>query len=315
MKKNQIAVLAPATKRAVDAHVSEARRLVCATTKASQGSRSPVTEFARLRSCGPQLVAELASDATLAAIVHPALAQLYDGFLLARNLRITRLDAVSDQFALEFAHLQSLGLSKNQVRWMILKGYLAELGTPGNSARRPANSLAPPAHFNGESRARLEPSDGPSPRLTFSPDSLFALAPAGVGLLQTILGLLETHSSSPLPEDVWTSGSSAEPSEGTLAQRCCIIPKWRADLRELHYNGSLVKRFKFIARNQELVLIAFEEEHWPPRVDDPLPPRDEIDPKLRLRDTIAKLNRRQQTGIIRFSGDGTGRGIRWQATN
>jgi hypothetical protein len=76
----------------------------------------------------------------------------------------------------------------------------------------------------------------------------------------------------------------------------------------------LVKRFKYVARNQELVLDAFEEEDWPFRIDDPPPPRQEIDCKLRLRDTIAKLNRHRQSTVIRFSGDGTGRGIRWQVT-
>ena len=57
--------------------------------------------------------------------------------------------------------------------------------------------------------------------------------------------------------------------------------------------------------------MAFEEEEWPPRVDDPLPPQRDLEPKRRLHDTLRSLNRHQQNTLIRFKGDGTGEGIRW----
>jgi hypothetical protein len=34
----------------------------------------------------------------------------------------------------------------------------------------------------------------------------------------------------------------------------------------------VVKEFKLPAPNQETILTAFQEEGWPPRIDDPLPP-------------------------------------------
>lgn len=49
-----------------------------------------------------------------------------------------------------------------------------------------------------------------------------------------------------------------------------------------------------------------------PRIDDPLPPVFDIEPKRRLHDTIKSLNRHQKNRLIRFKGDGTGQGIRWE---
>ena len=76
-------------------------------------------------------------------------------------------------------------------------------------------------------------------------------------------------------------------------------------------NGSIVKRFKWQAVNQELVLGAFQEDGWPAVIDDPLPPKPEQDSKRRLHDTIKALNRNQLHKAIRFHGNGTGEGIRW----
>lgn len=93
-----------------------------------------------------------------------------------------------------------------------------------------------------------------------------------------------------------------------------IKPHYNADLRELWYAGHLIKRYRTPAKNQELILLAFEEESWPQRIDDPLPPTEGIDPKLRLRDTITALNRHQDQSRLRFHGDGAGFGIKWQLT-
>ncbi|MCA9075835.1 MAG: hypothetical protein KDA93_12430 [Planctomycetaceae bacterium] len=64
--------------------------------------------------------------------------------------------------------------------------------------------------------------------------------------------------------------------------------------------------------NQEVVLCAFEEDGWPERVDDPLPPQPDQDSKRRLADTIKCLNRKQVNKLIHFRGDGTGQGIVWE---
>ncbi len=66
------------------------------------------------------------------------------------------------------------------------------------------------------------------------------------------------------------------------------------------------------AGNQETVLAAFEEEGWPRRIDDPLPPRGALVPKYRLHFTIQCLNQGQLSQLIRFFGDGTGEGVCWE---
>ena len=82
--------------------------------------------------------------------------------------------------------------------------------------------------------------------------------------------------------------------------------------RELCYRGELVKAFRVPARNQELILEAFEEEGWPEFIHDPLPPEGDQDPHRRLQATIKSLNRRQAKTLIRFRGNGSER-VFWQA--
>jgi hypothetical protein len=66
------------------------------------------------------------------------------------------------------------------------------------------------------------------------------------------------------------------------------------------------------AENQERILAAFEEEGWPVHIHDPLPPHSDQDSKRRLHNTINSLNRHQKQPLIRFSGNGSGQGIRWE---
>jgi hypothetical protein len=87
---------------------------------------------------------------------------------------------------------------------------------------------------------------------------------------------------------------------------------WDADRQELYLGSTLVKRFKVPAVNQVRILSAFEEEGWPPRVDDPLPTTPGVEPKRRLHHTINSLNGSQLRPLIHFMGDGTGTGIRWE---
>jgi hypothetical protein len=89
-------------------------------------------------------------------------------------------------------------------------------------------------------------------------------------------------------------------------------PEWDQVRQELRVSGMLVKQFKVPAANQEAILATFHEEDWPPRIDDPLVPRGDQDPKRRLHDTINSLNRNQKRPILHFFGDGTGQGVRWE---
>jgi len=105
----------------------------------------------------------------------------------------------------------------------------------------------------------------------------------------------------------------ARPAEEPVSPAPAVIPRYFPDLKELWFQGTLVKRFKVPAHNQELILSAFEEEGWPPHLDDPLPPLDGIEPKRRLHDAVGKLNRNQHQRMLHFRGAGDGRGLRWEA--
>jgi hypothetical protein len=73
-----------------------------------------------------------------------------------------------------------------------------------------------------------------------------------------------------------------------------------------------VKQFKTRAQNQELILLAFEEEHWPSHLADPLPGKNGMDAKRRLNETIRSLNSNHRKPVLRFRGDGAGKGIVWE---
>jgi hypothetical protein len=89
-------------------------------------------------------------------------------------------------------------------------------------------------------------------------------------------------------------------------------PHWDRDRHELRFGSVVVKQFKLPSPNQEMILMALEEEGWPPRIDDPLPASKEVHAKQRLHDTIKSLNRKQKSRLLRFMGDGTGQGVRWE---
>jgi hypothetical protein len=89
-------------------------------------------------------------------------------------------------------------------------------------------------------------------------------------------------------------------------------PQWDAAYRELRLGKCVVKEYRVPSVNQEAILSAFQEEGWPHRIDDPLPPQENIEPKCRLHDAIKRLNRSQKDRLIRFRGDGTGEGVCWE---
>ena len=115
------------------------------------------------------------------------------------------------------------------------------------------------------------------------------------------------------------AGMSVDQAHGAMEVVARLIdiaelkPRWDAESRELWVGPYLVKRIKhYKISNQELVLVTFQELDWMRRVDDPLPPSD-IPQKRRLAETITALNSNHITReAIRFRGDGTGKGIKWE---
>lgn len=207
-------------------------------------------------------------------------------------------------FALEAERLRSGGLVYNDLRWLVCKGYLehaSEILSGSGEERR--------FHKGGA--------------LTFTKTSCFVLTEAGAEFVQQ----LRHPSSAPTPPSSATILQARIPLNGSaswlshpaawprvVAAERVARPWWDRDRQELRLGEFVVKQFKVPAPNQEMVIAVFQEEGWPPRIDDPLPPRSDLDPKRRLHDTINSLNRNQKTPLIRFLGDGSGQGVRWEPT-
>ena len=193
-------------------------------------------------------------------------------------------------FALEIAELRSAGLTTSDLRWLVHKRYVEH----GREVTEP-----------GDERRAFRRVRG----MTFTRRSCFVLTPRGATLFRQLRQRLrETASVSRTSVDSPRRVEApAAIDPGHLA-----MPVWDRDRQELRIGGMVVKQFKVPAPNQEMILAAFEEEGWPPRIDDPLPPQPHQDPKRRLHDTINSLNRNHRAETIRFTGDGSGQGVRWE---
>lgn len=177
-------------------------------------------------------------------------------------------------FAVELPRLLELGINHDELRWLIGKGYCdhAYEKDQQNNSKRSFESLG---------------------GFSITDRSCFVLTDRGLSVSCVIVALCDEVGEVHTIDD--------EPR-----------PTWDDQRHELRVGSVVIKQFKWRASNQETILTAFEEEEWPPRIDDPLPQDPEIDPKRRLNDAIKSLNRRQKTPILRFHGDGSGQGIYWE---
>ena len=214
------------------------------------------------------------------------LSQMLEAFELAE-------DAGCDpwEFALEIPDLRRLGISSSQLRWLLRKDFIEH---------------AIEDSLIGDEQRSFKPTSS----LSFTDSSCFVLTGPGEQLARSLgpeYGLVSSAES--------TSRYSAyrEPRmpHAQVEEPEVEVPVWDPDVRELRFRSAVVKRYRVPSPNQQMVLTAFEEEQWTCRVDDPLLPHPEIDPKRRLHDTIKSLNRHQISPVLRFYGDGTGEGVRW----
>ncbi len=188
------------------------------------------------------------------------------------------------EYAIEADVLLAAGLTPNDIRWFLHKGWVEhrQETTKSDTARR--------------SFCRCRGG-------TLGYRSCFVLTDAGLALNSRI-----THGAYALAVGADPRILRQRPDRGSS-----VHPHWDVKLRELSLDGQLIKCLKTSAPCQQIILAAFEEEGWPPHIDDPLPkgPGKRQDSKRRLKDTIKRLNRSHLIDSIRFSGDGTGEGVRW----
>jgi len=206
---------------------------------------------------------------------------------LARALQFSAdCDRSKWDFAVELADLDSLQVSHDELRWMIGKGLVEH-------AREVSEG-------NGIGRTFDRPGG-----FTFSPQSCFVVTSTGLQLANELASEFGSE---------FLYLPLAENEEQNVAG-VVLQPVWDDQRHELRLGDVVVKKFKWRAANQEAILAAFQEDGWPARIDDPLSPVPESDPKRRLGDTIKCLNRKQQSSLLRFSGDGTGEGVLWDVVD
>jgi hypothetical protein len=203
------------------------------------------------------------------------------------------LDRDAWEFAVEIDCLHKAGLTNSDIRWLVgkqLAEHAHEMTTVEDASRRFRRIVS----------------------LKLTSSSCFVLTAAGVSFAQTVCRSTAISAAT-------ASVSASEQSlpvesrpDRSPPNHVPNVPKWDPDRRELRLGHQVVKQFRAPAMNQQTILAAFEEENWPPRIDDPLPPDPELEPKRRLHATINSLNGRQKNALIRFVGDGTGEGIRWE---
>ncbi len=226
--------------------------------------------------------------------IYESLCRLYH----ARELALDCGQTVWD-FAIEIGDLQQTGISSEQLRWLVAKQLI------GHATEEPANGQ-PGRRFNSFGGFRL------------SSASCFSLTETGARMVAGALPDLVppgSVSSGNLQSTPQVSPAPAQPGGNGNGHQNIACPVWDGMRRELRLGDVVVKKFKCRAANQEAILAAFEEDHWPARIDDPLPQVTDLNPKRRLADTIKCLNRKQHHSLVRFGGDGTGEGILWRAVD
>ena len=178
------------------------------------------------------------------------------------------------EFAVELANLLEAGCTRTALRWLVAQGYVEHAieTTRASAKKRSFRRVA---------------------NLSMAAKTCFVLTAKGVTLARH-----PHHRTKGVVLAAKTVAST--------------LPRWDAGVRELRVGSVLVKQFRRPAPCQELILAAFEEEGWPRHLDDPLPPQAGLVAKRRLLEAIDRLNRRQKRRLLRFHGDGTGRGVCWE---
>ncbi len=206
-----------------------------------------------------------------------------DGIRAALALLKRALDCASDahapswDFALEIGQLYAAGLTITDLRWMVVKKFVEhaeETSAPGDEHR----------------------SFTPSRGLNFLPTTCVLLTREGARFAQC--------------ENVATSQEILG-ANGKSHPQASAKPHWDAARRELFLGDRLIKQFHGPAKNQELILSAFQKEDWPSSIRDPLADELDVDPKIRLNDVVYRLNRKQIVSLLRFHVNGRGRNVRW----
>jgi hypothetical protein len=202
------------------------------------------------------------------------------------------------QFAVAISELRRSRVTESDLRWLVSRGYV----------RHAEEIIA----TNGERAFDFHVN------LRFGKRTAFIVTESGIAHARELLNRAlnneyeENARERRLPNALLPAIKLPYANKSDARDEAETRPTWDRDRRELRLAGQVVKVFKLPSPMQEAILMAFEEENWPTKIDDPLPFHPEVHPKRRLHETIRSLNRNQKNNLIRFVGDGTGEGVRWE---
>ncbi len=193
-------------------------------------------------------------------------------------------------FAVEIEEFRRAQITHSELRWLLVRGY--------------AQHAVEVAATGGGRRFRRTVS------MLLNEASCFVITETGRTLVESwnvTATKFDAPTSATLP--VRPLGESAGDESLTTAEDS---PLWDSKRRMLWVAGKVVKQFHCPAPAQQFILAAFQAVHWPAHIIDPLPLQPAQCPKRRLHDAIKRLNRGHVHEAIRFSGDGSGRGVLWE---
>lgn len=206
-----------------------------------------------------------------------------DGVRAALTLLQHALDCARDahappwDFAVEIGELCAAGLTITDLRWMVVKELVEH---------------ADETSMHGSEHRSFTPS-------------------RGLNFLDTTCVLLTTKGSALAASGKAAARDETAGTNGTSHGQISAKPHWDAVRRTLFFGGRMVKQFHVPARNQELILSAFQNEDWPDSIGDPLAGDFGVDPKTRLNDVVYRLNHKQRASLIRFHVNGHGSSVHW----
>jgi len=254
-----------------------------------------LTNFEQASKNGSSASAKNAGILALRPYVEQAPAPISHILAALRHLKQAKTTAVQcDQdpklFAVPLSELVSSGCAMHQLKWMAHCQFIQK--TFVENEPKPHHLMVSKPEF-------------------YKNEDHFVLSESGENLIQylerTGIGSsLESRNGHP-------SNGSANAS--FAARSLKGVPTYERTDHVLKFKGQIVKRFRWAAANQECVLRAFEDLGWPERIENPLPSDQKVVPKVRLHDTIKCLNRKQESPLLRFRGDGTGLGVIWEPRN
>jgi hypothetical protein len=186
------------------------------------------------------------------------------------------------EFAVGRDCLRELGLTDNDLRWLICKGYVEHAieQTGLKSRKRVFRRI---------------------PNLALHDRSCFVLTQAGVAFARRVSRLTRRD-----PDGKAVSDSRRDEPDHTRA-----LPHWDKHSHTLYWHGKVVKHYKGDAANQEAVLNAFQKGKWASCVLVALPADAGVSAKERLHNTIKNLNRSVRPHV-RFRQEGSGSRVRWE---